>query len=61
MNDFFIPARRNRAAKQDSIFRFRPVREDDPATQIRYALTPAGESLLKEWESARSTRLGGAR
>ena len=58
MNDFFVPSRRGRAAKQDAIFRFKAIPREDPSTQVRYALTPAGEAVLKECEAARVSRLG---
>jgi hypothetical protein len=61
-NDFFVRARRGRAARQDAAIVFRPAPEEPPQC-IRYALTPAGEALLREWEASRasSSGLGGAR
>jgi hypothetical protein len=61
INDFFVPPRRGAAAKQDAICRFKAIPREDPSTEARYALTPAGEALLKEWEAARVSRLGDAR
>ncbi len=59
-NDFFVRSRRDRAARQDAAIVYQP-KPEAPAKCIRYALTPAGEALLKEWEAARVSRLGEAR
>ena len=59
-NDFFVRSRRDRAARQDAGIVYQP-KPEALAKCICYALAPAGEALLREYEAACRTSVDSVR